>query len=374
MRKIDLADLKITDKQKRFVLRALKNNRLTYGPLTSRFEKKFSKLHGAEYSVFTNSGTSALQAALHTLKELGKWKDGDEVIVPAVTFVATINVVLQNKLKPVFVDVGLNGNIDTLLIESAITERTRAIIPVHLLGKPADMDTIMKIARTRRLKVIEDACETILTPLRGDISCFSFYVAHLLVTGVGGMAITSNKKYAEMIRSLIFHGRDTKYLSIDDDDSYNEEVIRSRFRFNHPGYSYRATEMEAALGLVGLEDIKSKVKKRRYNYQYLKGRLECPVLPSYTKDHACMFVDLLVCHRNDLIKYLEKRGVATRTMMPLINQPYIKKMFGDMNKEFPTAAAIDKLGVLIGCHEYMTKKDMDYIVEVVEKWRKKHQS
>ena len=145
MRKIDLADLRITDKQKRFVLRSLKNNRLTYGKMTSRFEKKFSQMHKAEYGIFTNSGTSALQVALHTLKELGHWKDGDEVIVPAVTFVATINIVLQNKLKPVFVDVELNGNIDTLLIESAITERTRAIIPVHLLGKPANMDGVMRI-------------------------------------------------------------------------------------------------------------------------------------------------------------------------------------------------------------------------------------
>jgi dTDP-4-amino-4,6-dideoxygalactose transaminase len=341
--------------------------------MTNRLEKKFSKLHSASYGVFTNSGTSALQVAIHTLKEVHKWKDGDEVIVPAVTFVATINVVLQNKLKPVFVDVWLNGNIDTSLIEPAITSKTRAIIPVHLLGKPADMDTVMRIAKKHKLKVIEDACETILTPLRGDISCFSFYVAHLLVTGVGGMAITNNERYAKLIRSLIFHGRDNKYLTIDDDDTYNEEVIRSRFKFNHPGYSYRATEMEAALGLVGLENVKRNVRKRRDNYYYMRKKLEWAVPLSYVQDHACMFLDVLVYHRNDLIKYFEKRGVATRTMMPLINQPYIKKMFGDMSKKFPTAAAIGRLGLLIGCHEYMSKPDMDYIVELVKEWRKKHQ-
>src|SRR3990167_6490194 len=144
---VDIGTLKITPRHIDKVIKALKSNRLSYGPMTTDFESKFSKLHNNEYGVFTNSGTSALQAAIHALKILGDWRDGDEIIIPAVTFVATYNVVLHNNLKPVLVDVGKDININPDKIEAAITKRTRAIMPVHLLGKPADMGKIMKIAR-----------------------------------------------------------------------------------------------------------------------------------------------------------------------------------------------------------------------------------
>ena len=207
MRKIDVGTLNLSIDHKAKVLQALNSNRLSYGPMTEEFEKKISSLHNNKYGVFTNSGTSALQASIHALKILNDWTDGDEIIIPAVTFVATYNVVLQNNLKPVLVDISLEDlNIDTGLIESKITDRTRAIMPVHLLGKPADMQKILKIAKKHKLKVIEDSCETLfMTGIgHGDVTCFSFYVAHLLVTGVGGMACTNDPKLAELIRSLIF--------------------------------------------------------------------------------------------------------------------------------------------------------------------------
>ena len=158
------------------------------------------------------------------LKESENWKDGDEIICPALTFISTSNMILQNSLKPVFIDVDpFIYNIDYKRIEEKITKKTKAIMVVHLFGQPADMSEILMIAKKHKLKIIEDSCETMLVKYKGksvgsfgDISCFSTYVAHLLVTGVGGLAVTNNPKYAEIMRSFANHGRDGIYISIDE--------------------------------------------------------------------------------------------------------------------------------------------------------------
>ena len=154
---IDIGTLHLTREHKAKALKALHSNRLSYGPMTEEFETKFARIHGNKYGIFTNSGTAALTAVLHAMKIFYKWKDGDEVIMPATTFVATYNVILHNNLTPVLVDIGDDLNIDPNLIEDAITKRTKAIMPVHLLGKPAKMRQILKIAKKYKLKVIEDS-------------------------------------------------------------------------------------------------------------------------------------------------------------------------------------------------------------------------
>jgi len=366
---IDVGTLHVSQKHIDKVVEALKSNRLSYGPMTAEFEDKFSKLHNNQYGVFTNSGTSALQAAIHALKIMGKWKDGDEIIIPSVTFVATYNVVIHNNLTPVIVDIGKDINLNPDLIEAAITPKTRAIMPVHLLGKPAKMMEIMAIARKHKLKVIEDSCETMFVDGigLGDVTCFSFYIAHLLITGVGGMACTSDQKLAELIRSLIFHGRDNKYLKIDDDDKYNPEVIGARFKFNYPGYSSRGTEMEAALGLVELENWQDMLSKRQENARYLSKQLGNHHPDSYLENHAFMMFPFFHLKRNELMLYLEQKGITTRTIMPLINQPYIKVN----NRNYPEALRINRYGLLFGCHQGLTKADLDYIVNSIEEFNDK---
>jgi len=137
-RQIGVGGLVISDYERKLVNDVLDSSRLTYGPMTKRFEDEFSRSHGCQFGLFMNSGTSALHVALAILKERGRWTDGDEVIVPAVTFVATSNIVLHNRMVPVFVDVERDTfNIDPAKIEERITPKTRAIIPVHLLGLPA---------------------------------------------------------------------------------------------------------------------------------------------------------------------------------------------------------------------------------------------
>ena len=230
-RNIPIGTLNIGSYAKRLILSTLNKNRLSHGLLSTKFESKFSKLHNVKFAIFTTSGTDALRITVHALKRIHNWSNGDEIIVPAITFVATSNIVLQNNLKPVFVDVLPNTyNIDPQKIEEKITKKTKAIIPVHMYGLPADMNPILKIAKKHKLKVIEDSCETMLARYKGkmvgsmgDLGCFSTYVAHIITTGVGGIVTTNNPEYAIKVKSLINHGRDSIYLTIDDDDNLDKK-------------------------------------------------------------------------------------------------------------------------------------------------------
>ena len=158
---IGVGSVNLSNRAKRYVNEVLESNRLTYGQFSRKFEEGFAAAHSCKFGMLVNSGTSALQIAVAALKEKHNWSDGDEVIVPALTFVASSNVITQNNLKSVFVDVDNQYyNIDPGKIEEAITEKTRAIMVVHLFGQPADMKSIMEIAKKHGLCVIEDSCET----------------------------------------------------------------------------------------------------------------------------------------------------------------------------------------------------------------------
>src|SRR3989344_7094211 len=312
MKQIGVGSAIIGPLEKKYVLDVLKKQRLSYGFYHEKFENEFAKLHARKFAMFCNSGTSALQAGLNALKIKYNWKNGDEIIVPAQTFVATVNVVLQNNLKPVFVDVeGDYFEIDPSKIEKAITSKTRAIIPVHVGGQPCDMDPIMKIAKKYKLKVLEDSCETMFAKYKGkpagswgDVSCFSTYVAHILITGVGGFATTNDIELAVLIKSLFNHGRDSIYLSIDDDKVSDRKtlfnIVSKRFRYEHIGYSYRATELEAAIGYGQLKRYKNMIKKRQKNATYLSkglkdldGYLQLPKVRKDT-EHVFMFYPIVV--------------------------------------------------------------------------------
>jgi CDP-6-deoxy-D-xylo-4-hexulose-3-dehydrase len=361
---VEMADWKVSKYQKRLIKRVLKSGRLTYGEVTKKFEEKFAEVNGHEYALFTNSGTSALKIAIHALKDKYGWKDGDEVIIPGVTFVATMNVVLMNNLKPVLVDIDGTVNIDPNEIESVITKKTRAIIPVHLLGQPADMKLITAIARKHDLRVIEDSCETMFIPIkhRGDVTCYSSYIAHLMVTGVGGLICTDDKDLATIMRSMMFHGRDESYLNIDD----KPQDISKRFWFPRFGYSDRMTELEAALGLGDLKNPEKMIRKRQDNAIYLMAKLKglpisFPVVNP--RQHAFMFFPMLIYRRNKLMTYLEEHGIRTRTMMPLTTQPLVKKYLKDTF--LPITDIVNRNGLLIGCHQYLEKEDLDYIIKTI---------
>ncbi len=383
---LGVGSLTISEKEKEYVNQALDNNRLSYGPFSKKFEDQFAKLHGAMFAVMSNSGTSALQVALAALKEHYDWNDGDEILIPSVTFIATSNVAIMLNLVPIFVDVDPQTyNIDPELIEAKITSRTKAIIPVHLYGLPANMNPIMDIARKYNLRVVEDSCETMFVSAygkpvgsHGDVGCFSTYVAHFLVTGVGGLSITSDHELAVMMRSLCNHGRDGIYLNIDDDKGKHGKdlsmVIQKRFEFIRLGYSYRVTELEAALGVAQLEIKDQILKTRQENAHYLieglrplekAGYLQLPSVPDYA-EHAFMLFPIVASDNTDreaLTLYLEEHLIETRPMMPLINQPFYIERFGDIEDDYPVAKRINKDGFYIGCHQGFSTQDLDYITQ-----------
>ena len=386
-RKVTISDTKITKRHIELVNNVLKSGRLTYGPMSKKFENKWAKLHDRKYAIFCNSGTSALQVSIHAMKIKYGWKDGAEVIVPTITFPATINSVIHNNLKPVFADVRLRHfDIDPKRISENINYKTVAIIPVDMFGESCRMPDIMEIAKKNDLKVIEDACETaIVNCLRkpvgsmSDVSCFSTYFSHIVSTGVGGFVTTNDDDLALIIKSLIYHGRDQIYLKMDDDNVPKENlfsVVQRRFSFKYIGYSFRATELEAALGLAELERAKDMLEKRKRNAelytQLLKplGKFLLP-RPRYSSEHAWMFYPILLKQqyeksRNKLVRFLEENGIETRYLMPITNQPVYKDFF--LTKSYPVAERINRAGFLIGCHPFLSKNDILYAADKMEEF------
>lgn len=376
MRRIGTGTVTISPLARHFVNKVLDSGRLSYGPYSEQFEREFATLHGCQFGILSNSGTSSLLVALQALKELHGWQEGDEIIVPALTFVASVNVVLQNGLKPILVDCepGYYG-INPALIEQAITPKTRAIMPVHTFGQPCEM---LEIPTRSELLILADSCEAMFInhheqPIGywADITCFSTYAAHLLVTGVGGMAITDNPDYAKTMRSLVNHG-----MSYDDlsggDNGFTPVKTRRDFVFDRVGHSFRITEFEAALGLAQLQDWRTIISKRQENAAYLterltplEDRLQLPQQRPHT-GHAFMMFPL-VCrqpgNRDRLTRHLEQHGIETRRMLPLTCQPVYRQWCNEA--DYPVAKWINENGFYLGCHQNLTTDDLDYVVEKI---------
>lgn len=372
---ITLGTYHTTDAIKAAVNAVLDSGRLSYGPVTREYESRFAAMHGCAYGVASNSGTSSLVVALQALKELHGWQDGDEVVCPALTFVATINAVLHNRLTPVLVDVDpLTFNLDPDKITAAITSRTRCILPVHLFGLPADMPAIVEYAIDHDLRIVEDSCEAMLATVDcqtvgawGDVACFSTYAAHLLVTGVGGMATTNNPDLALMMRSLVNHGIDLAELP--NGESYDPTWLARKFRFNRIGHSYRVTELEAAIGLAQLDSLPTAIGQRQVwaNYLALKLAPFCDYLALQKAErhyHPSPMVFPLVLYDGDkwpLMRHLQAAGIECREAMPLTNQP----AYSFDEAACPVAAWVNRGGCYIPIHQDLTTEQLDYMVDVI---------
>ena len=280
----------------------------TFGPLVSEFEEAFAKYLGAKKAVSTQSGTAATHIILH---ELGIGK-ADEVIVPALTFIATVNPIIYVGAQPVFVDVDLETwNIDPKEVERVITKNTKAIIPVHLYGNPCNMDEIIKIAKANGIYVIEDATESLgakykegYTGTFGDFGFFSFNGNKIITTGGGGMVVGNDEKKLRHIKFLINQGRD------DQEEYYHPEI----------GFNYRMTNIEAALGLAQMEKLDFFLeKKRKFNDIYrsalkeenfIKFQEECPsAKSSWWLSCVCFKKDVDIIA---LKKALKGKGIDVR--------------------------------------------------------------
>lgn len=398
--KVPFGTISIPQKSKDLIGEILETKRISSGKFVQMFEDKFADLLGVKEAVAVSSGTDADILALAVLHDFGAQR-GDEVIVPALSFVATGNAVLHAGFKPAFVDIERETlNIDVSQIEAAITEKTRAVMPVHLMGKPADMDAMDAIARRYHLYVIEDAAEAHGALYKGkpvgglaDMGAFSLYLAHVITTGEGGIVTTNNEAYAEILRSLRSHGRacKCKVCTINVASKYcpkrfqgdNGEDIR--FVFERIGYSCKMNELEAAIGLGNIEMYQEILDKRRHNLIYVLERFErfSPYLATIEEGpeeqigpHAVPIIvqEEASFSRAELINYLEEHGVETRTLFA--SMPTQCAGFAYLGYElgqFPNAEYMGLNGLHIGVHHDLGLEEMDYVLETIERFLELYQ-
>jgi len=395
--RIPFGTVLVTEKGVQLVNEALRNNRISSGRYVRQLEKKFAALVGSKEAVAVSSGTDADALALAVLYDFGAERN-DEIIVPALSFVATGNAVLQAGFTPVFVDIERKTlNIDPAKIEQVITPRTRAIMPVHLMGKPADMDAIVDIAKRHKLFVIEDAAEAYGAVYKGrdigtlgDMAAFSLYVAHIVTSAEGGMVVTNRSDFAEVLRSLRSHGRACKCESclLNTSGGSCEKRFKYgnnrdiRFMFERIGYSSKMNELEAAIGLGAFEVYQEILDKRRENLLYMIENFRQFAPHLYTIEegadekigpHAfAMIVNADAgFNRDEFVLFLEKHGIDTRSLfssMPTQCPGF--KYLGYKPGDFPEAEYIGDNGLHIGIHQDLGKTELDYILNAVNDFLK----
>ena len=366
--RITFGHIEIGASARRWLNEALDRQWVSEGPNVKRFEQEFARAFGYRHTIATSSGTDAGIVAMAALGERGA-RRGDEVITPALAFVATANCILAAGLTPKFVDVELDTlNINPDLIEAAITPRTRAIQVVHTMGKPCRMDAILAIARRHRLAVIEDCCEAHGATLNGrvvgsfgDMALFSFYAAHMICSGEGGMIATNEEAWADLCRSIRTHGRRNGQLY---------------FHFDRVGFNSKMNDLEAAIGLEGLERFERTFATRRRHLAQLwellrplEGRLI--LYPDGPGEVTCPHAFPLVLRdatqsMEGLYQHLERRGIQCKTLFgSLPTQHRAFAFLGHRVGKFPVAERIGRTGLHFGVHQYLTDDDIAYAAESV---------
>src|SRR6266536_371606 len=365
----------ITEDEIQSVVATLRSGWLTTGPKVKRFEEQFAGYLGCRHAVAVNSGTAALHLALDAVGI----KEGDEVIVPTMTFAATAEVVFYLKAKHVLVYCRPDTlNIDPEQIENAITSKTRAIIPVHFGGQPCEMDRILEIARQYKVKVIEDAAHALPASYRdkkvgaiGDITCFSFYATKTITTGEGGMATTENSEWAERMRMMSLHG-----ISHDVWKRYTKEGSWY-YEILYPGFKYNLTDIAAAIGIEQLKKCNELWEARQriaMNYAKAFADLKEIQVPSCRNDvqHAWhLFVvqlnlERLKINRNQFIEALREKQIGTSVhFIPLHLHPYYRDKFDYKPDDFTNASTAFERIISLPIYPKMTEGNVrDVIVAV----------
>lgn len=370
---IPLANPSFDKEMENAALSALWNDRFVLGEEVNKFEEEFAKYCGSKYAVSTNSGTEALHLSLAALGIASL----DQVVTTPFTFIATSNAVLHAGANPVFADINIGTyTIDPNQITKRITKHTKAILPVHLYGHPCDMDKIMKIAESHRIRVVEDACQAhgaVYNGLKvgaiGDVGCFSFYPSkNMTVCGDGGMIVTNNEKIAESIAKLRDCGRKSKYV---------HDVV---------GYSSRLNTVNAAIGRIQLRRLDEWNEKRRMNaslYDSFLSDLEEIVLPPSCDSHVKPVYHLYVIRgerRDELNEWLNYNGIqcGIHYPLPIHLQPIYKTLFKFKGGEYPNSELASQTCLSIPLHPNLTRDEIKFISEKIHEfydkalWEEKH--
>ncbi len=364
MKQISLTHPLFIGKEIEYVTDCISSTWVSSGKYISLFEKKFAKFCDSAYSSTTSSGTSALHLIFLALKI----KNGDEVLIPDLTYVSTANAVKYTGAKPVFIDVDKEiGTIDPSRIEEKITKRTKAIIVVHIYGHPADMDGINVIAKKHNLIVIEDACQAHGALYKGKkvgslskVGCFSFSGAKIITTGEGGMIVSDDENLIKNVASL------KRNFTSKGNNFYHSDI----------GYNYRLTNIQAALGLAQLEKIQKllgiKLKNAKLYNTFFKDEklIQIPHEKPWAKSSYWLYSMVLkkTGLRDKLIDYLKDKGIETRPFfVPMHKLPMYKEKV-----KFPVTDYLSENGISLPSGLTLSTRDIDYVSTHVKKFLKKN--
>ena len=359
------------------VVDTLRSGWLTTGPKTKRFEREFAGRVGAPYALAVNSATAAMHLALDAVG----LQPGDEVIVPVYTFTATAEVVVYFRARPIFVDVDpVTCNLDPARLEERITDRTRAIMVVHIAGLPAEMDAILSIAKSHHLPVIEDAAHAFPAQYRGrmigtigDLTAFSFYATKTLSTGEGGMLTTTNPVYAERAAIMALHGiSHDAWKRYSAGGSWYYEVLQA-------GYKYNMTDIAAAIGLHQLARSDWLLERRReiaqrYTEAFSRwSELETPPNPAHVEHAWHLYLlrlrtERLAISRDAFIQELTKANIGTSVhFIPLHLHPFYRDTYQLAADDFPVALDAYRRVISLPIYPGMTDEDVEDVIAAVEK-------
>lgn len=379
---------------------------LTLGPYGEEFERKLKSFLGVSEAVLVNSGSSANLLAVSALcsKELeNHLRPGDEVITPAVTFPTTVAPLLQNNLVPVFVDCELGTyNVDTSLLQGAISERTRAILLPHTLGNPCDMEAVMAFAREHRLFLVEDTCDALGSRYKGrcvgtfgEFGTLSFYPAHHITTGEGGAVVTGSERLARIARSIRDWGR-ACYCTYRTTSPFGACGKRFEFEipgmpgtydhryiYNNIGYNFKPTDIQAALGCAQMEKLPDFIRARQRNFDRLHAGLEkfaefliLPTWKSRPGVNVSWFAypitvrETAPFRRKELIVWLEEGLIQTRLLFAgnILRQAGYRDMPHRTAGPLPNSDLVMRNSFFIGVYPGLREEHIDYVVERFRKF------
>ncbi len=397
-RRILVADIKIGTKEKELIIDILNSGRISEYKHVVHFEKEWAKFIGTKYSILLNSGTSALIAGLLAIiydDRFPKIKKGTKVITSPVTYIATSNAIKIAGMEPVYPDISMDDfsilpdKIEQIL-EQSDPDDFGLILPVHLMGYPNDMDAITAIAKKYNLVIFEDAAQAHGSIYKGRkvgtyslLTGYSFYIAHNIQVGEMGAIVTDDKNIWKLIKKIKANGRlcdcmvCTRSKGVCPKEDKNPKTDHDpRFLHDIIGYNFKTMEFQAAIGIVQLEKIEEIINKRQQNVKFLNERLnkfnDILKLPVYSEDISYLAYPLVLKNKNYSRKHirneLEKRGIETRPLFGCIptQQPAYDYLKNEYIDKLPNAEYIGENAFYIGCHQYLEKDDLNYIISSFE--------